>query len=627
MLYLMRKHATSWIIKIILGAIVIVFMFWGVGSFKSQKENRVAEVDGVSISLEEYRNAYNNMLENYKRQFGQSLDDKLIERLNIKQQTVKALIERTLILKEANRLRFNVTDAELAGAIQKVSFFQQGGQFNNRRYHDILRRYYKMSPDQFEAAQRNSMLMTKIQAFVTNSAKVSENEARAWFTWNDERVGLDFVFFDPMSYTDVNITDEELPAFFDENKEDYKTEPEIRVNYLYFSAPSYISEVNISEEQIKDYYETHTDEFKDPKTVEASHILLKVDKDADDERVEKVHGRMAEIFKMASEGKDFAELAKEYSEGPSKNKGGYLGVFKEGDMVKPFSDKAFSMKAGEISEPVLTSFGWHIIKVENINEAKTQSFEEISAELGEKLKNKAALVRAYDDAEAVYDIIFEENDLASAAESRGLTLVKTDFFTQRGPVEAKKDKYKLASEAFKLHEKQISDIIDLKTGYYIIQAMEKREPVVPEFIIVQDRVSEDLKRKKQKELAHNDAEKFLNALKKDQNHTDARVQFESTELFKRTEEIPEIGYEQEISKAAFLLTQAKPLHEKVLEGRMGYYVIRLKERKKPDDIEFTKQRDEIKQKLLEQKKSKIFEDWIAGLRSGSEILIEDRFMD
>ena len=140
-----------------------------------------------------------------------------------------------------------------------------------------------------------------------------------------------------------------------------------------------------------DYYEANPEQFKTPKTVEARHILIKVPRDADPDAVERARIKSLAIHKMAIEGKDFAELAKQFSEGPTKDKGGHLGTFKKETMVKPFADKAFSMKTGEISEPVRTPFGWHIIKVETINKAVARSLEESTAQIREKMPQHGPL--------------------------------------------------------------------------------------------------------------------------------------------------------------------------------------------------------------------------------------------
>ena len=196
---------------------------------------------------------------------------------------------------------------------------------------------------------------------------------------------LDYVLFEPGQFKNIQPTADEIQKFFDEHKETYKTDPEIKVRYLHLNPKNFEAGVTVTAEDIRDYYESNTDKFKDPKTVQARHILIKVDQNAKPEEVESAHQRAEDVLKLAREGQDFAALARQYSEGPTKTKGGDLGTFRREAMVKPFADKAFSMKAGDISDPVRTRFGWHIIKVEKVNQASVLSFDDAKKKIQKKL--------------------------------------------------------------------------------------------------------------------------------------------------------------------------------------------------------------------------------------------------
>jgi peptidyl-prolyl cis-trans isomerase D len=641
MLYLMRKHATSWFIKLVLSAIVIVFVFWGVGSFREGKINRVAEVNGNVITIDQYYDAYNNLIEGYKRQFGDNFDESMLEALNIKQQVVNTLIERELIIQEANRLNVRVTDEELAKSIQSISYFQKDGIFDNRYYINVLRRN-RMSPEQFEASQRQSLLLGKLREMVMGSVKVSEDEAREWFNYNNEMVNLDYVAFESDSYTDISPTQEEIEIYYEDNKDNYKTEMEIKVAYVLFAKEKYKSDITISDERIEMYYEANKSDFESPKTVEARHILLKSDASADAEADAVVKARANEIFEKSKEkDADFARLAQEFSEGPSKDRGGYLGAFKREDMVKPFSDKAFSMKAGEISEPVRTSFGWHIIKVENINEAVALTLGGATPEIRQKLIDEDADNRAYDAAENFYDTIYDD-PLTAAAKASGISAVVTDFFGRRGPTTLFRDQYAFSRKAFELEKNQVSDIVGLDKGYYIIQLLEKQEPFVQELVVVQDRVEKDLKKDRQLNFAFNDALTCLKAItttsvtesttQNESSLTQTAIagpeySFTSTGFFKRNETIPEIGQEEEIIKAAFDLTQSNPIGYTIYKGYKGYYVIRLKDRQQPEEKEFDDALMSVKDTIRQNRESRFFDDWIKRLKMNSIIEIEDRFRE
>jgi len=630
MLRFMRQQAGNWLIKVLLGAIVIVFIFWGVGSFRAQRGGRVALVNGDQITLDDYREAYNNLIEQLRERFGNNLNEDMIKMLQVKKQALNQLIDKKLLVQEARRFKFRVSDKELADTIMKIGAFQRAGVFDNRLYQNVLGRL-RMTPEEFEIAQRGAMLIERLKVLITSSAKVSDQEVREWFNWANALINIDFVRFDPDKYKDIKASGEEIKAFFEKYKENYKTDAMVKVRYLHFDPDRYRSKVSISDEELQDYFDENQEEYNTPKTVEARHILLKVDQNAGPEDVEKARKRALDIVKMAREGKDFPELAKKYSEGPTRDRGGYLGTFKREAMVRPFADKAFSMKADEISEPVRTRFGWHIIKVEKVNEASVLSSDEAKKKIQKKLTENKAKNVAYDEAEAVSDVSFEGDDLLKSAKEQNLKILTTDFFTKKGPEKGIKNRAKFASAAFDLAVMEISDIQEFENGYYILQVIEKIPEKIPELKKVKEKVRVDLIQEKQEAKAKKDADTYLSALKSGKSMTTESKHFNltltTTGFFKRNDSIPKIGFEREVSKAAFQLTPEQKLPEKPIKGTKGYYVFQLKDRKTPEFEKFNTEKASIKQRLLQQKKARTFDALLAQIRSNSEITIKEGFLE
>ncbi|MDH3357021.1 MAG: SurA N-terminal domain-containing protein [Desulfobacteraceae bacterium] len=626
----MRKQAGSWLIKILLGAIVIVFIFWGVGSFRSQRGGRVALVNGDQITMDDYRETYNNLIEQFRRRFGNNLDEDMLKQLQVKRQALNQLIDNKLLVQESKRLKFRVSEKELTDAILNITAFQRDGMFDSRLYRNILDRL-RMTPEAFEVAQKNAMLIDKLRTLITSSAKISDQEALEWYNWVNASVNIDTVFFDPNRYKDIHPSDEEIKTFFENHNEKYTTEAMVKVRYLNFNPDAFRSKVALSNEEVREYYDENLETFKTPKTVEARHILLIVNRDADPETVEKTKERALDILKLAKEGKDFAELAKQYSEGPTRDKGGYLGKFKKEAMVKPFADMAFSLKAGEVSEPVRTQFGWHIIKVEKVNEASITSFEDAKKNIRKKLTDDMAKSLAYDEAETVSDDAFEGEDLINAAKEQNMKILTTDFFSSKGPIKGINNPSKFASVAFNLTDKEISNVQEFENGYYILQLVDKIQPKIPAFDKVKEKVRLELIKEKQDEKAKADSETLLAALKSGKTMPAESKKFnltpKTTGFFKRNGSIPEIGLERDIVEAAFELTDKKQLPENVLKGSKGYYVIQFKDRKISDPENFSKEKGDITNRLLAQKKSSIFDALLAQIKSRSEITIKEGFLD
>jgi peptidyl-prolyl cis-trans isomerase D len=630
MLSLMRKHAGSWMIKILLGGIAITFVTWGGYQVTSQRSGRMATVNGETITAEEYRLTYKRLIEQVQQRFGNNLNEEMIKNLQLPKQAVDQLIDQMLMRQAASDLEIRVSDEDLSRSIRSIGAFQTAGIFDPRRYQTILERN-NLSPESFELSQRDSLLTEKLNILITGSVKVSDDEASAFYNWNNVTVDLEFVLFEPDSYPDISVTVEEIQQFFERRKDSYKTEPELKVRYLKFEDQSYLARVDISDDEISEYYDEHPDEFQNPKTVEARHILLKVGQNAAGEEAAKVQEKIENILQKVRGGQDFAELAKQYSEGPSKDKGGYLGSFSRESMVKPFADKAFSMEAGEISDPVRTRFGWHIIKVEKVNAATVTALADAKDKIRKKLADGYAKQLAYDAAESIFDATFEGDKLETVAADNQLTSYTTDFFTRQGPTQAIQNKAAFAKTAFELPEGEISEIEDFGDGYYLIEIIEKNAAKIPELSAVEKTVSADLIKEKKSEKAKTDAEALLSALKDGAALAAASKEFDlkiqSTGFFKRNDSIPNIGFERDLSRAAFELSEQESLPPEIIKGRKGYYIIQFRQRQAPSLADFEKEKEDIKNQLLQQKRFKAFQAWLDQRKKSSEIVIEESFLN
>jgi peptidyl-prolyl cis-trans isomerase D len=628
MLSLMRKHASSWIIKFLLAAIIVVFIPWGVQRYTSQRSSRVADVNGTIITLGDYRNSYTNLVEQVRQSFGNNLNDELIQALQLRKRALDQLVDRALMLQEAEKLKIQVSDEELAQTIRDIRAFQTAGVFDNQRYLNALSRT-KLSPETFEEQQREALIIDKLQSFITGNIKVSELEARQWYKYNNTEVDVDYVLLEPGQFKNIEPTADEILDYFDQHKEAYKTDPEIKVRYLYLKPEDFASKLTVAEADMQDYYESNLEKFKNPKTVQARHILIKVDQNAKPEEVESARQRAEDVLKLARDGQDFAALARQYSEGPTKTKGGDLGTFRREAMVKPFADKAFSMKAGDISDPVRTRFGWHIIKVENANPAKTLSLDEARADIEKTLKTERSKNLAYDEAEAVYDATFEGQNLVDIAQERNLNLLSTALFPQKSPPKEIKDAARFASVAFSLPSDEVSDIQEFGDGYYLLEVVEKVPSKFPELKDVEDSVKKDVIKEKQDAKALSEANRFMAELKTGQSFDAVSQKFklapQKTGFFKRNDSIPTIGQETEIARTAFKLSEHDQLPGEPLKGQKGYYVISFRERQEPELNGFEKEKSALKDRLLQQKTFKTMDAWLKRIKSESQISIEEGF--
>lgn len=685
MLKLMREKAGSWFIKIILGLIVLVFVFWGVGSFRSDRFQTVATVNGAPISIEDYRQAYNGLLEQYRQQFGGNIDENMLRMFNLEQQALDSLVDRSLIRQEAKRLGIRVTDEELVGNIRQMAAFQNNGAFDNRLYNQVLG-MNRLTPESFEAMQRDSLLVGKMSAIVMDGVNVSEAEAREWYDWNHARVNLEYVRFASEDFADETASDEEIRAFYEANPESYRTEPRVKARFVAFRTEDFKARVEATEEEVAEYYETNPDEFNEPKTVGARHILFSLEEGSDPELVEEKRIKAEEVMKEARAGADFAELARTHSEGPSAEQGGDLGTFTRERMVAPFSEAAFSMEAGEISEPVRTQFGWHVIKVEAVNEATTTPLEQARESIVETLKGREAKRLAREAADSFVEGIFEGDTLESLAEPQELVVEETDFFTRSQGPRGLAGASAFSAAAFALDEGEIGEVLEAPDGFYAIQVMEKEASEIAPLEDVADRVRADFLRQRREERARQAAEAFLARLKgtdvpagdadaasemepvaeadgsvgeeipsaespaeaspetpetaeTGESETDVSAEimataedveapeFRETGFFGRDESIPGIGQGSEISEIAFRLSEEAPYPESPVQWANGYFVFRFKERATPDPEGFADEMDDIKENLERRKQFDAFRNWLARAKERSEIVVKEGILN
>jgi peptidyl-prolyl cis-trans isomerase D len=629
MLSLMRKHAGTWLIKIMLGAIIVVFSFWGVGSYTARKLNMVAEVNGDIITLTEYNKTLRTLREQVRQRFGGSMNEDLLKVMQLEKQAVDQLVNERIMSQEAQKLGFSVSDEELAAAITAFPAFQNGGKFDRRRYENLLASN-RLSVEEFEQMQRSTMLTSKLRSFITSNARVAESEVLDWYNWTNTTVSIDYVVFAPADYQDLAPTAEAIAAYYGENRESYRTDPLVKVRYLSFPAENYIDKVILAAEAAREYYESNRSTYEQKEMVEARHILIKVAADADDAAVAAARKKIDAIAAKIDAGEDFATLAKAYSEGPTGEKGGYLGSFPRGAMVKPFDEAAFALKTGEVSQPVRTDFGWHLIKAEKVTPAGVRPFEEVRSEIERLLIRSEAKDRAREAAEDAYDAIFEPDDFAAVAADRGLSVAEAEF-DRKGPAEAGREAEKLATAAFALEVGDISEVIELPDGYYLLVVEDKIPGEIPELELVKAKIRETLTRQMQEEKATAACEAFLAAAREKGEFVtaaqDNAVTVTTAGFFPRQGPIPELGAENAIVAAAFELTAEGQIADKPVQGSGGQYAIRLVQRKLPDVEGLSAQKEGIRNQLEERKRSTLFGEWLAKAREASEITIESKYTD
>lgn len=622
MLSRMKEKASSLMIKIILGLIVLVFVFWGTGSYRAGQLNRVALVNGTGIGLDLYRTEYENLVRDLREQFGGALPDGILEMLKVREKALWRVIDKELLLQEAENLKLQVTDAEIADLISHLPLFHQNGAFDIQLYHDFLKKRGTNAP-LFEAQQRETMLINKLYTLVLGGIQVSVDEALDAYLHQNLRLGVEAAIFNPARFTPAEPGEEAVLAYYETNKERYRIEERIRVAYLRFSPEDFLKKVTeIDEEELLNTYESQKKRFHEPERVEASHIFLTLSPNASEEEVSEAKNKILEIRKQALAGADFAALAKEFSQCPSAVQGGDLGVFTREEMIGPFSDAAFVLKAGEIGEPVRTPYGWHLIRVARHFPEGTRPFEDVRGDLLMELRDEKAASIAYDVADDAYDAVLKGADLEEIARDWNLSLQETAFFGSSGP-EDMGNAHVFAERAFSLAVGDVSELIEAGGSIYLISPLEREPAKIPSLDEVRETVLHDILNAEADALARAKADRILAKMKANEELPGGTLT--RTGLFGRSGEIPGLGNYPAIAQTAFGLSKTETLPENPVNLPEGYAVFKVVERIYPDEKDFGAVRERIEDQLRVEKQNRMRAQWMMSLREKAKITIEPGF--
>ncbi len=623
MLDFIRQNAGSWLIKFILGAIVVVFIFWGIGNFRSQRLQVVAKVNGEEILVPQYQKVYSATVERYSQLFGGKIPEGFLEQINIKKGVLNALINDILVRQAAKDMGVMVTNEEVQQAIISIPAFQNQGVFDKTLYEKALRRE-RLTPVEFENQVRQQMLTNKLKAVLLAPLAVPDQEAQEHYLYENEEVNLLYTIIkDDECKDQVKVTDEELAAWYEKNKNRYETKPQVTIRYLTFSRDKTAKTVDVDEAQVTSYYEDHKDQYHVPERRKARHILIKVDQDADEKAVNEAEKKAQEILARLKKGESFEKLAQQYSDDPgSASKGGDLGYFTRGMMVKPFDDTVFSMKEGEISPPVRTRFGFHIIKLEKIEPAHIRPIEEVRGEIKKTLKGKKVERDLWNKANNAYDEIIQLGSLDEFAKKNGLTLNSTEPFTIDNPPAVLGKNPTLLSNIFALSPGELSSILQVPDGLMIAELVEKKPPYIPELKGVKKQAQQDFIKEKSAEICKEKAEKLLTVARSQglpQAAKEAKQEVKETGFFKRTSRTADGRLPLATIQVAQSLYEGKIYPDKPVRSGTNWYILAFKAKRDPDPDGFPAKKEEIKKRLLEKKQQIVFDDWIKSLRAKADI--------
>lgn len=623
LLSLMRKHAKSWLIKALIAIIAVVFVFYFGYSFTSDQAMKVAYVNGELINGPEYEKVYRDMITSLQARYKSMWNDNMIKMFNLKKRALESLITQRLMSQAASELGLDVTEEEIQKAIMNYPAFQINGRFDMRRYQSMLGNNH-MKPEDFEASITSELLDKKLKQFLFAFLNITDREILEYYTFANEKVKISFVEFNPENFKDsVKIDEPRLNAYFEKNKEQYRIPEKINVVYLEVDPKDFGGEVEIAEKEIESYYEYNAKMYSQPKQVKAKHILFKVDQDDTEEVKNKVKERAGKVLEKARKGEDFAALAEEYSEGPSKSQGGDLGYFKTGQMEPPFEEAAFALKKGEISDLVQTRFGYHIILVEDIKEAGMTPLAQVREDILAALTGNLTTELAHEKGLTLLDQMPYDVDLIAYGSQHGLTAKNSAHFSKDAPIPDIKGSEKIAPTLFALEKDEASGLIELGGKFYIFQTAESKASYLPKLNAVKKAVEERFIAHEIRAAAESKSEKYLKSLKEGKSwetmSTESNLKIQQTDFFTRRAPIPDIGNAPALNEMAFKLGKDHPYTQKPFVNDKGAFVIRWEGNEGIDEKKFQEEKEAYRDSLTQTKHQRIFENWIKDLRKKAVI--------
>ncbi|WP_432241365.1 SurA N-terminal domain-containing protein [Herbaspirillum robiniae] len=413
------------------------FAFFGLeGYSRLTDDSGVAKVAGQTITKEEWDAAHRQQLDRMRQVYGQQFDAKLFDTPETRRAILDNLIAQRALGAEVAASKLVVPDQALQQSILQIpGLTKPDGSFDNEQYR-VLLAAQGLTPKSYEAGLRREMALQQLNAAIQTTAFAPKTVSENLSNLNDQERTVQMLNFKPDTYaSQVKVTDEMLQAFYDKNGRRFETPEQASIEYVVLDAAAVAAQSAVTDDDIKSYYEQNKKQYSTDEQRRASHILITVKKDAPaaDKAAAKAkaEGLAAQLRKNPG---DFAKLAKANSQDPgSAENGGDLGYFGHGAMVKPFEDAAFSLKQGEISAPVESDFGYHVIEVTGIKPAAVKSLDSVKDEIAGEIKKQIAAKKYSEMADQFGNLVYENGDSLKAVSDKLKLKIQTASGVMRNP--------------------------------------------------------------------------------------------------------------------------------------------------------------------------------------------------
>lgn len=521
MLQSINDRIQGWLGWVIVAFISVPFALFGIQSYLEVDGNKfVATVNDTEITPIAFDRALSQQRARLQQMFGKNMPQSEAYDKILKQQVLNQLITTEALNQYANETGYTISNASLSSAIQSIDAFKEDGVFSQDLYEKVINSQ-GMSLAGFEAMYRQELSTSHIQNTIMSSAISTSSEISQQQALNNQHRNISYIEFDASKYiAKSDVTDGEAKASFEQNSFRYMNPEQVSVQYLELKSEQLQNEVPISEADIKKSYDAYVENAKTNEQRKASHILVTLASDGSDAEKKLAKEKIEKVENELSAGADFAALAKQYSndEGSAAN-GGDLGLVSKGMMVKAFEETLFDLNKGQVSEVVRTEFGYHIIKLNEIQAAKIESFETKKSSIEKELKETGVQNLFYERAELLANLAYENPEsLDLVAEQLKLKIQKTALFTRTNGVGVAANA-KVRNSAFEdaiLKDKLNSNAIEITNKHVVVIRVEDHKPATAkDFELVKSNIVAELKIKQAKQKAQDAAAELVEKVQTD----------------------------------------------------------------------------------------------------------------
>jgi len=578
MLDSIRSVAQGWVGKALLALITIPFALFGIDSYLSQAGNNVAvaKVDSSEISLQEYSNALQN-LRNRLQSEGK-VDQAELDRPEVKIMVLNQLINQQLLDKEIKNAHYAISDAQLATYITDMPTFQKDGKFSQELYDQLLQEN-RITPKKFEASIRADLLSQQAQDGIAKLGFISNARASETLKLLNQKRVVSVAEIKTKDFVDqVKIDPAEVKAYYEKHKDKLRTPEQVKIEFLLMSASALVPTVQVTDEEVKKFYDENAAKFQGNEQRRASHILIGFGANATAQQKQAAKAKAEELLATIKKNpKSFEELAIKNSQDPgSAAKGGDLGSFGRGAMVKAFEEAAFSMKVNEISNLVESEFGYHIIKLTEISGQSTD-FASLKPQIKGELIFQKAQALFVEKAEGFSNMVYEQSDsLAPAAKAFGGQVQTSEWSTREDITKFFKSE-KLVAAVFSeesIKERRNTEAIEVSPNNLVAARVLDYKPSAPKaFDEVKAGIEELLKLEAAAKLAVEKGEAALKALKQGQAVTGVEWIPEVTVDRKNAQGLTELAMTQVFKTDVSKL----PAYSGLADSKQGYLLVKVLE--------------------------------------------------